>query len=202
MVLPIFTPAGARLTAVSMGRAPGSNFMHMNRICVAFCGLGFLISVGCERKQQTQMNAPPQGYAPESPASSDYYAYHNDQGMMADMSIADIHFIPHSSDLSGTGVARLERYAELLANSGGTLNYDTNLSDSMLIERRMSTAQTYLAKCMSNSKRVDIVLGMPGGPGMRAKESIAGQNIAQQPEERMRAYRLQERLTRFNSGSN
>jgi len=176
--------------------------MRINGICAGLCGVGFIIGVGCERKQQTQMNAPPQGYAPENPASSDYYAYHNDQGMMADMSIADIHFVPHSADLSGTGVARLERYAELLANSGGTLNYDTTLTDSMLVERRMSTARTYLSKCMANSQRVDIVLGMPGGPGMRAKESIAGQNVAQQPETRVRAYRLQEKLTRFNSGGN
>lgn len=176
--------------------------MRMNRIRVGLCGVSLFLGAGCERKQQTQMNAPPQGYAPEHPGSSDYYAYHNDQGMMADMSIADIHFIPHSADLSGTGVARLERYAELLSTSGGTLNYDTSLSDSQLIERRMATAEAYLSKCMSQSKPVDVVLGMPGGPGMRAKESIAGQNVAQQPETRERAYRLQEKLSKFNSGSN
>ncbi len=176
--------------------------MQMNRVGVSLLGFCVALGAACERKQQTQMNAPPQGYAPEHPSSTDYFAYHNDQGMMADMSISDIHFIPHSADLSGTGVARLERYAELLANSGGTLNYDTGSGDMMLVERRMATAEAYLAKCMPQSKRVDIVLGMPGGPGMRAKESIAGQNIAQQPEDRVRAYRLQEKLTRFNQGGN
>src|SRR6185503_16118755 len=113
------------------------------------------------------------------------------QGMMADMSISDIHFIPHSAELSGTGVARLERFAELLSESGGTLNYDTGSTDMALVDRRMATAEAYLAKCMPQSKRVAVVLGMPGGPGMRAKEAIAGQNVAQQPEERTRAYRLQ-----------
>lgn len=176
--------------------------MRINHVGVGLLGICVALSAACERKAQTQMNAPPQGYAPEHPASTDYYAYHNDQGMMADMSIADIHFIPHSADLSGAGVARLERYAELLANSGGTLNYDTGSTDTMLIDRRMATAEAYLAKCMPDSKRVDIVLGMPGGPGMRSKESIAGQNVAQQPETRERAYRLQEKLSRFNSGGN
>lgn len=176
--------------------------MRINRTGVGLLGICIALATACERKAQTQMNAPPTGYAPEHPASTDYFAYHNDQGMMADMCIADIHFIPHSSDLSGAGVARLERYAELLANSGGTLNYDTSSTDTMLIDRRMATAEAYLAKCMPQSKRVDIVLGMPGGPGMRAKEAIPGQNVAQQPEERIRAYRLQERLTRFSSGGN
>lgn len=176
--------------------------MRINRIGVGLLGVCVGLGAACERKAQTQMNAPPQGYAPEHSSSTDYFAYHNDQGMMADMSIADIHFIPHSADLSGTGVARLERYAELLSETGGTLNYDTALTDTMLIDRRMATAQAYLTKCMPQSKRVDIVLGMPGGPGMRAKEAIAGQNVAQQPETRERAYRLQEKLSRFNQGGN
>ena len=173
--------------------------MRMNRIGVGLFGFCIALGAACERTEQTQMNAPPQGYAPGHPPMTDYFAYHNDQGMIADMSIADIHFIPHSSDLSGTGVARLERYAELLATSGGTLNYDTGLTDSMLVDRRMQTAEAYLAKCMADGKRVDIVLGMSGGPGMSAKESIAGKGVAQQPEVRERAYRLQEKISSFSA---
>jgi hypothetical protein len=119
---------------------------------------------------------------------ADYYAYHNDQGIVHDMSIADIHFVPHSADLSGTGVARLERLAELLADAGGTVYYDTAMADRELVDRRLETAHAFLAECRAGRHEVAVALGAAGGPGMGFREAVAGAAIAQQPEKRERAY--------------
>lgn len=136
------------------------------------------------------MNAPPQGDSDVRHPMTEYYAYHNDQGMMADMSISDVHFVPHQRYLSGTGEARLERYAELLATTGGRLNYDTSLSDRALIQERISVAEDFLAKAIPSNQRVQVALGGPGGRGMSATEAIAGQEVAKQPEPRGTAYNL------------
>jgi hypothetical protein len=148
------------------------------------------ILCSCTVDPRPRLNAPPQGEADEHPAWRDQYTYHNDQGMLADMSIADIHFVPHSSDLSGVGQARLERYAELLATSGGTLNYDTSLTDRDLLDQRLSRARNFLTQVVPGTSRVDVVVGLPGGRGMTSKEAIADKGIAHQPEPRNTAYKL------------
>lgn len=146
---------------------------------------------GCHDPEPTiTMNAPPGGDEGRRSTVSEYFAYHNDQGMMADRSIADMHFIADSEHLNGTGEARLERYAELLATSGGKLYYDTKVSDTMLVDARLRVAREFLMQVSPGSKRVEIVLGMPRGRGMDAVESAAGRGVAQQPEARGPAYHL------------
>lgn len=144
----------------------------------------------CQPDEHVQANAPPQGYAPEHPVVTEYYVYHNDQGMLADRCIADIHFIPHTSDLSATGMARLERYAELLATSGGKLHYDTMITDETLLQARLETATAFLSEVLPSTRGIEVVRGMPGGPGMTGKEAIDAAAVAQQPEPRGTAYKL------------
>jgi hypothetical protein len=147
-------------------------------------------SLGCAPPPPQRMNAPPQGEGLGRPEWTEVYTYHNDQGMMADRSLADIHFIPGSAELSGTGVARLERYAELLATSGGTLRYDTSLRDEALIKSRLDAAADFLRQALPGDKGIQVVVGLPGGRGMSAKEAKSGQDVAQQAESRDTAYRL------------
>lgn len=144
----------------------------------------------CRPDEQVQANAPLKGQATEHPSITEYYVYHNDQGLLADRCIADIHFIPHTADLSATGMARLERYAELLATSGGTLHYDTTITDEDLLEARLATAMAFLAEVMPGTRSIEVVRGMPGGPGMTGKEAIDAAAVAQQPEPRGTAYKL------------
>jgi len=153
-------------------------------------------SASCTMPDAQRMNSPPQGEGPGRPAWTDIYAYHNDQGMMADMSIADIHFIPGSPDLSGTGIARLERYAELLAASGGTLHYDPTIGDEELIQARLACAADFLVAAMPSDMRIRITPGLPAGRGLSALESKGGQDVARQAEERKNAYDL----TAYQSG--
>ncbi|MBN2562975.1 MAG: hypothetical protein JXQ75_18790 [Phycisphaerae bacterium] len=146
---------------------------------------------GCARPLEPQrMNAPPQGDGLDHPEWADYYVYHNDQGMMADMSIADIHFVPGSDDLSGTGVARLERYAELLATRGGTLHYTPTVDDEALIKARVTAAEAFLAQAIPSKNVIEVVVGLAGGRGMEAKEAVAGKAVAQTAETRGKAYNL------------
>lgn len=151
-----------------------------------------LMTVSCAQEPYTRLNAPPQGAGEEQPAWGAMYDFHNDQGMLADMSIADLHFVPHSAELSGVGQARLERYAELLAGRGGTLNYDTALGDEKLVRARLECAERFLAQAVPGRREVRVVIGPAGGRGMDHKEALAGEGVAKQPEPRQTAYRLRE----------
>lgn len=163
--------------------------MQQRNRLLAIASISALLGGGCQPPVE-RMNAPPQGESETKNSLAESFAYHEDQGMLADLSLADLHFVPHSSDLSGVGVARLERYAELLASSGGTLNYATSSRDPELVTARLATANEFLRRAVPGSKPVQVVLGLPRGRGMAAKESIAGKGVAKQPETRQRAYRL------------
>jgi hypothetical protein len=146
---------------------------------------------GCEKPTVPRLNAPPQGEAQDHPSVSNYFVYHDDQGMLADMSIADIHFVPHTAQLSGVGEARLERYAELLAGTGGCIHYDTGLQDQTLIEARLVTARSFVKDALPSGKTIELAVGLPGGRGMSAKEAKGGRGVAEQAEARESAYYLQ-----------
>lgn len=148
-----------------------------------------MIGAGCHKPQPTiTMNSPPGG--DDKSSVGEVFAYHNDQGMMADLSIADMHFLTNSEYLTGAGEARLERYAELLATTGGTLHYETREDDSHLVDLRLRTAREFLMQVSAGSKPIHVALGMPNGRGMNATEAAAGRGVAQQPEPRGAAYHL------------
>ncbi len=120
----------------------------------------------------------------------EYYAYHLDQGMLEDMSLADIHFVTHQAELSGAGEARLARYAELLATSGGELHYETTDPDEKLVVARLSQANEYLRKAVPGTRTILVMAGPARGRGMTAKEASLAKGIAKQPEPRKPAYHL------------
>ncbi len=165
------------------------------RALFGLCLAAVWLSAACAPDSNKRLNSPPQGASDERPVWADYYTYHNDQGMLADMSLADLHFVPHSTELSGVGQARLERYAELLAARGGTLYYDTAIEDEVLLTSRLDSAMRFLAQCAPGRQSVEVVVGAPGGRGMDAREQLAGQGIARQPEPRQNAYRLRKYST-------
>lgn len=158
---------------------------------LGLCVLLILTMVGCVDPAPSQRVNSPFMLDTESRSNiGEIFAYHNDQGMISDQSIADIHFIPHSTRLSGTGKTRLERYAELLADTGGTLHYDTPIQDVKLVEARLTTAKRFLRQKVAGKHVVKVVLGMTKGRGMDAAEAAAGQGVAKQPEPRETAYHL------------
>ncbi len=142
-----------------------------NHIVMRIAVLTGWILLGCGPTPK-RLNAPPQGWSAEQPETHDFFDYQNDQGMMEDRSIADIHFIPHTATVNGTGIARLTRYAELLSERGGTLTYDTTSTDDQLVRARIAAAEKVLAEAVPDSARIDIVVGLPGGPGMEGTEAV------------------------------
>ena len=95
-----------------------------------------------------------------------------DNAMLHDMSVADIHFVPHSAELSGTGAARLNRMATLLDAYGGTVRYETFITDEALVKQRLENVREYLALTGCEMDRVSIKTMMSGGRGMTATKAI------------------------------
>ncbi len=168
--------------------------MSRNRFaCHALAVSLIAFAAGCPSPSATPVtNAPPGREVDQQPAVARYFSQHNDRGMLASMSIVDSHFEPNSDRLSGAGEERLERYAELLFESGGTVNYDTALSDAHLVAARLAAAREFLlAVSLNTTAPILVEQGPSGGRGMSARESIAGQAVAKQAEPRGSAYNLQ-----------
>ncbi len=95
-----------------------------------------------------------------------------DNAILHDMSVADIHFIAHTSELSGVGEARLNRMARLLNTYGGTVRYETLLKDEALIQQRLGHVRDYLSLTGCNMERVRFAAMMSGGRGMPGDEAV------------------------------
>ena len=120
----------------------------------------------------TRLNAPPQGHTARPHEMQDQYVYMVDNGMMHDMCVADVHFVPHTAHLSGLGVRRLNRYAELLENYGGTIHLDTVETDEQLQRDRVSAISTHLASAGLNMNNVKVETGMARGRGLDAPAAM------------------------------
>ena len=101
-----------------------------------------------------------------------HLSYMRDNAVLRDMSVADIHFIPHSAELSGVGEIRLSRMARLLNTYGGTVHYETLADNEAMIKQRLAHVREYLALSGCNMERVVITTGMAGGRGMPGDEAV------------------------------
>ena len=95
-----------------------------------------------------------------------------DNAMLHDMSVADIHFVPHTAELSGTGAARLNRMATLLDTYGGTVRYETFNTDEALVKQRLDHVHEYLALTGCDMGRVQVKTMISGGRGMTASKAM------------------------------
>ncbi len=104
-----------------------------------------------------------------------------DNAVLRDMSVADIHFIPHTSELSGIGVARLDRLARLLQVYGGTVRYETLVQDDKLTKERLDHVSEYLSLAGCEMDRVELVTMMSGGHGLPGDEAVKKLNRGTAP---------------------
>lgn len=100
------------------------------------------------------------------------FAYMGDNALLDDMALADTHFILHTDELSGMGEVRLERMVPLLNTYGGTVRYETSLTDETMIEERIEHAREYLVSAGCDMDRIEVRAMMSGGRGMPAKQAI------------------------------
>ncbi len=96
----------------------------------------------------------------------------SDNALLADMAIADFHFAGQSSELSGTGAARLDRMASVIKHYGGTIHYDTTKTDKALIDQRLEHVREYLKLAGCDMGKVKVEVGLPTGRGVAAASAI------------------------------
>jgi len=147
--------------------------MSVRSNLVLFTIVVALLAVGCQGPAQ-RLNSPPQGASDRpSPLQADMN-YMVDNAMLYDMSVGEVHFVPHTSQVNSLGTRRLNRYAELLQGIGGTVHYDGGASDDPLTESRVTTIKEYLATAGLDMKSVTVEAGLSRGRGARASDAIRG----------------------------
>ena len=142
----------------------------MKRTAIFWVGLG-LLCAACN-KPAPRLNAPPHGPPGEAHDLRLTFANMADNALLADMSIADMHFIPHRPQLTMLGKDRLNRLAALMEIHGGTVRFNTSLTDRALIDKRIDVVTDYLSDAGIDTTAEVLVQDHRGGRGMDAIESI------------------------------
>lgn len=101
-----------------------------------------------------------------------HLTYMADNAAMQDMSLADFHFVAHTTELSGTGVERLDRLAAILNTYGGVVRYETFITDDELIIGRLDHVREYLAMAGCDMEVSGVKPMMSGGRGLAADRAI------------------------------
>ena len=106
-----------------------------------------------------------------------------DNALLSDLSVAIIHFTPHTTELNFLGKQRLQRYAELLMHRGGTLYLDSPPADEIVSNARMQSIRDYLASAGIADDRIATEFGLKAGRGMAAVEAIVVKERAFAPDQ-------------------
>lgn len=130
-----------------------------------------LALVGCEsaaRLEPVRARTVTQGRA----AMERFYQPMVVNAAAQDMSIADFHFVPHTTVLNNTGEVRLDMLLGILDQHGGIVRYDTPATDEKMIQSRLDSIRSYLADAGCDMSRVDVKTMLSGGRGMSAASAM------------------------------
>jgi hypothetical protein len=130
-----------------------------------------LLATGCQQSEK-RLNAPPHGVAQETSDLQGTFVYMHDNALLADMTVADYHFMPHRPLLTSLGKTRLDRLASLMEAYGGKIRFNTDLTDEDLIRRRTDAIVAYLGELGHPTATQSVTRAGPGGAGMPATEAI------------------------------
>jgi hypothetical protein len=120
-----------------------------------------IVSAGCQQPSQ-RLNSPPQGDTVHRSPMQEPYQAMVDNSVLADMSIADIHFAGGTARLSGTGEYRLSRY-------------DTQVMDDKLVHQRLQRVEEYLAAAGCDMDKCSVRQGMAASAYMPAAQAVKAQ---------------------------
>ncbi len=137
-------------------------------LCVVATG----VACGACQKPGKRLNAPPHGSSTEVSQLHSGYAHMVDNALLADMTVSDVHFLPHRAALSSLGEERLCRLALLMETYGGQVRFSTNVSDRDLCEQRMEEILAFLAEAGIDTSTEVVVRDLPGGHGMDAVQAV------------------------------
>ncbi|MBN1492366.1 MAG: hypothetical protein JXA69_20810, partial [Phycisphaerae bacterium] len=120
-----------------------------------------------------RLNAPPQGWSSRQSDLHQHYTYMLDNTLLAERCVTDVHFVPHTSVLNSNGARRLDRYAALLKEYGGRLNYDAAIDNDELIGKRVEAVRVYLSAAGVDMDKITVEQGPVAVAGMSAEEAVA-----------------------------
>jgi len=95
------------------------------------------------------------------------YVYMTDNALLADMTVTDVHFLPHRPLLNELGRERLARLASLIQAYGGQVRLDTDSPDEALVNARLNTIADFLRDAGLDTGQALVVRDQAGGRGMR-----------------------------------
>lgn len=130
-----------------------------------------VLVMGCNMPGR-RLNAPPHGQPYKTADMQGTLTYMVDNALLADMTVSDMHFLPHRAALNDLGTQRLSRLASLMEAYGGTIRFNTDLTDEELIARRTEVVVDFLTQAGIDTTREVVVRDMPGGDGMQASEAL------------------------------
>lgn len=119
-----------------------------------------------------RLNAPPHGAAVKTSELQSTFVHMMDNALLEDMTISDLHFMPHRPMLNQLGEERLCRLASLMEVWGGQIRFNTDLTDDELIEQRKQAIMDFLADAGVDTTAEVLGRDLPGGQGMPASEAI------------------------------
>jgi hypothetical protein len=119
-----------------------------------------------------RLNAPPHGLTEDTSPMRDMYEHMVDNEVLADMTISDIHFLPHRARLNRLGEERLGRLAGLMELYGGTIRFNTSVTDETLLQQRTEAIMAFLDEEGIDTTAEVLVRDLPGGRGMDAVQAI------------------------------
>jgi hypothetical protein len=144
-----------------------------SRVYLGLVVVVMVVLVGACQEGTRRLHAPPQGPSDKPHPIQDDLVYMADNAKLSDMCVVDIHFVPHTSFLSGTGERCLNRYAELLMRIGGTIHYEPSVDiESELVDARVQSIEAFLADAGLDMAKVEVKAGLNRGRRSPATDSI------------------------------
>lgn len=143
----------------------------MRRIAYTLLATFVVCSLACQ-EPQPRLNAPPHGNPNSTSDLQGMYTYMIDNALLSDMSISDMHFMPHRPILNTLGKQRLNRLVSLVEAYGGTIRLSSNVEDEDLLQARLDMIHAYLADAGTDLDQIQVKLDLPGGHGLQSDEIL------------------------------
>ena len=134
------------------------------------------VAAGCSEKSE-RLNALPQGTTARPSPMQKHFEPMADNAAKRDRNIADVHFEPETAELSGLGVWRIERIANVIMQTGGAIRYETSITDKDLIASRLQAVRDFLAASGYDTDRIKVEAGLSrNAPGSATRAMQAKSN--------------------------
>ncbi|HPM22809.1 MAG TPA: hypothetical protein PLP66_02820 [Phycisphaerae bacterium] len=130
-----------------------------------------LICTACQQPV-SRLNAPPHGTTDTPSPLQAEYAHMTNNALLADMSISDVHFVPHRPELNSLGEERMARLSALLDLHGGAIRFSTDETSETLLVERTARIQSYLQEAGIDTTAEVVVQDMPATSGMDAIQAV------------------------------